>query len=173
MGGGSNDEQVAERTRGDRVARGAIARVEATLKADLDEDACTLDLVEHVDDRCEVERDRLLAERGQPGRGGKPQQRRVPRRRGRDHERVDTGLDDRRGRLHCAHAELGREPAGARSVRIGERERGDGLESLQRVDVDDADPADADDAYMETPSGRKVEPGSNRLFSIPLARRRS
>ena len=129
VGGGSNDEQVAERTRGDRFARGAIPRVEATLKADLDEDPGPLDLVEQVDDRGEVERDRLLAEGREAGRGRKPQQRCVPRRRGRDHERVYTGLDDRCGRLHSAHAELGREPVCARRVRVGERQRGHGFEA--------------------------------------------
>src|SRR5438128_3707335 len=46
--GGADDEQVAERTRSDSVVCGTIARVEAALEADLDEDSCPLDLADYV-----------------------------------------------------------------------------------------------------------------------------
>ena len=84
----------------------------------------------------------------------------MPRRRGRDDERVDTGLDERLGRLRGADAELGREPVRAGRVRVGDRERRHCVEVLQGPDVNEADPTDPDDAYMEPPTtGRKIPLG--------------
>ena len=62
VGRGTEDEQVAERIGGDRVARGAVAGVEPALEADLYEDARALHLLGQAVDHVEVERDGLLAE---------------------------------------------------------------------------------------------------------------
>ena len=63
----ARDEQAAERAVGGYAARRAVARVEAPLEADLDEDACSLDLLDRRIDRREVEGHGLLAERGEAG----------------------------------------------------------------------------------------------------------
>ena len=140
---------VAERARRDGVARRAVAGVEPPLEADLDEDPGRVGLGDHVVERREVERDRLLAERGQAGRGGERQQRARAPAWGRDHERVDPGIDERL-RSRCGpDVQFSRKSRGAPGVQIGDGERLDGVERQERPSVERADPADTDHAHPQ------------------------
>ena len=136
-------EQLAQGARADGIARRAVARVEAPLEADLDEDPGLLDLVDHRVDRIELERDRLLAERGNPGAGGEPEERRVAVGGGRDHERVDAGVDESLDRRCRVEAEAAGDLSRSSSIRVGDRDRGDAVEGGQRLGVEAADPAHA------------------------------
>ena len=150
VGGRTEDEEVAERAGGDRVVGGAVAGVEAPLESDLDERAGALDLLDQLVERLELERDRLLAEGRQAGPRGQREQGRVPRRRGRDHERVDARLDERLRRVCGVGAELGRDLLRAGGVGVGDRQALDAVEPEQGARVEEADPSDADHPEMKT-----------------------
>ena len=139
----AEDEELAERACGDRVVGGAVAGVEAPLESDLDERARPLDLPDQRVERCEVERDRLLAEGRQAGTRGQGEQGRVPGRRGGDHECVDSCLDERLGCLDCARTEIGRDLLRAGRVGVGDGQALDAVESEQGARVEEPDPSDS------------------------------
>src|SRR5205823_3571055 len=58
-------------------------------------------------------------------------------------------VDERLGRLRMTNVELVRDLEGSGRVGIDDRESRDARERLQRSDVEDADPPDADHAHME------------------------
>ena len=147
---GAEDEQVAEGAGRDGVVGCAIAGVEAALEADLNEDPCAVDLDQHVVHRLEVERDRLLAKRGQPSGGSEPQERRVTSCRSRDQQCVDSRADERRWCLDRPRPERGGDLESPSRVGVGDGERRHALEPLQRPGMAGADPADADHAYVES-----------------------
>src|SRR5207244_3578895 len=131
-------------SRGDRVARSPIARVEASLKADLDEDPASTDILEHVVERRQVECDGLLAERGNAGRRGQTQQWRMTGSRGRDHDGIDPGVEEGLGRLRRLDPKLARNVERASRVGVREDEWGHALERRESLYVKGAHPANTD-----------------------------
>ena len=155
--GGGAGSCVARRTtsrlpsapRGDRVGRRPVAGIEAALEAHLHEHARALDLLGHRRHRLDVQADGLLAEGRQPRARREAQERRVRRRRGRDHERVDACFDSACGRVDRAGPQF----AGQRCARAGsashEAERADALDPCERARVEGADAAHPHDADVE------------------------
>src|SRR5207245_2359828 len=105
----------------------------------------TLDLVDELVERRQLQCDRLLTEGGQRCPCSESQQRHVPWRRGRDHEPVDVQVEQRLGRLGRIDAELRRDRASTLRVRIGERQTDDVLGLAKRLRVKGADSTDPDE----------------------------
>ena len=118
------------------------------MEADLHRDPRRSNFVADVSERAELERNGLLTEHRHTRRSRKAEQRNVTRCARRDDERVDAILDQlfcprRRGR-----AESGRDLGGASGVGVGDHER-HAIEPAERLGVEGADPANADDPDPE------------------------
>jgi len=138
--------ELANGPRHDSLPGGAVARVETALKADLDEGARLLHV---LDDRIggrQVERDRLLAERRHAGVGGQMEEIGVDRSRSRDDDRVHAFAKERICALRLLGAKRFRDAGRPLLVCVDdgepryERALFQGL-CVQRPDATDADPS--------------------------------
>ena len=147
---GARDQQAAERAARDGLPRGAVARVEAPLEADLDEDAGPLDLVDRRVERGEVER-RRASRRRRAGRRAPPA--------GASARGCGVGVAITSASTPAASRSSGvaaaegpaRLPAGGRAPGVGvaHRHRRDAGQRLQRAHVEGPDAPGADDADAE------------------------
>ena len=118
----ANQVELTDRPRGDRLTRRPVARVEAALEADLEQDAGAPDVLQDGVGRRQVERDRLLAEAGEPGLGGQLDQAGVGRRRRGDDQRVDPSSGQVLGGGDAPRADRGGDPPRPLRVRVGHGE---------------------------------------------------
>ena len=90
---------------------------------------------------------------GMPVRDPRAQQWRVAGGGGGDHQGVDARVEQRVGRGRPLQPLLGRHLLGARRVDVGHHELVDGIEAVEGLGVEGADPADAgeSDAHVAVP----------------------
>ena len=135
----------ADRPVGDEVAGAREPGVEPALETHLELDPGPAHVLDDLGGAGEVDRDRLLAERREPGVRARMDQVGVGGGRGRDHDRIDRDQQVLGGR-HGARAGIGGDLLGSIGVDIGEHDRVHVGDRPQRDRVGLAHAADPDHA---------------------------
>src|SRR6266545_2860457 len=154
-------------TAGDQITGGSVPAIEPALESHLEGDPRIPDMGHDLRGRRDVERDRLLAERGEPGLGRLVDQWCVRVGGGRDHHRVGSfhGIGDV---VRGLHTELLGNGPGTVPIDVG-HEHVDGRKGSQCPSVDQSHAPHADHSDPHQRGPLPIRTGTLELRSMPLA----
>jgi hypothetical protein len=167
-----DDVERADRSVGNEVASAREPGVEAALEPHLELDPGPAHVLDDLGGACEIDRDRLLAERREPGVRARVDQVGVGRGRGRDHDGIDRS-EQVLGGGHGPRAGVGGDLLRAIDVHVGEHDRVHRGDRPQRDRVGLAHAADPDHSDAHPVPGSpwtSVRAASPHGWNVPRIR---
>jgi hypothetical protein len=169
-----DDVERADRSVGDEVAGAGEPGVEPALEPHLELDPSLPHVLDDLGRACEVDRDRLLAERREPGVSARVDQVGVGGGRGRDHDGIDR-REQVLGGGHGARAGVGGDLLGSIRVHVGQHDRVHVIDRPQRGRMGlahAADPDHADAHPVPDDPWTNVRAASPHVWNVPRTRGR-